>query len=137
MLTNRILLAHPGTQYSYKLAEQLVRYNYLYEFWTGFALAKKAWYATMIMFGLQTVWHKKGANRIIAGVPAKHLRTMPWIEWQALRAINRGEPAEQVLHKRNQIFQERIPTTSIQNSGVVIGFDTSSWLLARRVRNLG
>jgi hypothetical protein len=38
----KILLVHPGTQYSYKLAEQLSKRNYLYFFYTGLAIAYKS-----------------------------------------------------------------------------------------------
>ncbi|MBD0326744.1 MAG: hypothetical protein ICV68_09945, partial [Pyrinomonadaceae bacterium] len=38
-MSHMVLLAHPGTQYSHQLARQLARYDSLYQFWTGFALA--------------------------------------------------------------------------------------------------
>ena len=39
--------------------------------------------------------------------------------------------------QRNLCFQQAIPEQAIATSKVVVGFDTSSWLLGRRARNAG
>lgn len=132
IVIHKTLLAHPGTQYSYQLARQLVRHKHLYQFWTGFGLARDSWYTHVLQTCLPLSLRKKIANRIIDGVPSQRLRTIPWLEWQALRQFRQGGLSEIVLHRRNQIFQEQIEAKSIQQSRVIIGFDTSSWILAER-----
>jgi hypothetical protein len=67
----QVLLAHPGTQYSHRLAEQLVRCGLLQEFWTGFAVANDAWSTRLLQKYLPLSWQKKIANRVLIGVPAK------------------------------------------------------------------
>lgn len=136
-MSNKVLLVHPGTQHSYQLAGQLSTHECLYEFWTGFALAKNSWPTRMIQTSLPLSWRKKIANHIIADVPSSHLRLMPLLEWKALRRLQRGQSAQRVLHKRNQQFQEDIPASSLENSSAVIGFDTSSWIIAEKAKNLG
>lgn len=131
-----VLLAHPGTQYSHQLAKQLVRHDSLYEFWTGFALARDSRLVKLLNNYFPASWRKKIANRIIQGVPAKRLRTMPLVELQALKQIRGGKSPQHALHNRNQVFQERIPTASLRQATALIGFDTSSWILAKRAAEL-
>ena len=132
-----VLLAHPGTQYSHQLARQLFSHGSLYEFWTGFALAKDTWRTQILDKYLPEAWHRRIANRMIANLPGKHLRTMPLLELEALRRLRNGSSPQSVFHKRNRRFQERIPTSSIENASVVIGFDTSSWVIAAKALKFG
>jgi alpha-maltose-1-phosphate synthase len=136
-VSNNILLAHPGTQHSHRLAKQLFRHETLYEFWTGFALAKEAWSTQLLTGYLPQSLNRKIANRIIDNVSADRLRTMPLLEWRAIRRLRNGGSPQRILHKRNQLFQERIPRSTIENASAVIGFDTSSWIIAEKTRNLG
>lgn len=136
-MKEKVLLAHPGTQYSHHLAKQLVRLGCLSEFWTGFALNRNTWPSRLLLPWLISTWRDKIANRIIDELPAHCLRTTPLIEWQALRKIRQGKPVEQVLQERNRLFQERIPATSIRKVDAVIGFDTSSQILASRAKSEG
>jgi glycosyltransferase involved in cell wall biosynthesis len=130
----QVLLAHPGTQYSYQLAKQLSRQEALLEFWTGFALAESALIPRYLKDCLPYSLSRRFANRIIDSVPKRKLRTMPLLELRALRKLHNGLPSQEVLHRRNSIFQERIPESSIRNASAVIGFDTSSWILAARAK---
>ncbi|HBB86425.1 MAG TPA: hypothetical protein DC047_02285 [Blastocatellia bacterium] len=77
------------------------------------------------------------ANRVIAGLPSKHLRTMPFVELKAIRKLGRGASHQSVLHQRNQTFQQRLPASAIKNASAIIGFDTSSWIIADKARQLG
>ena len=54
-----------------------------------------------------------------------------------MRRLRRGESAEQVFAERNAAFQRAIPDQWINVSSYVIGFDTSSWVLAERAREHG
>lgn len=136
-MSSKALLAHPGTQYSHQLARQLLRHACLSEFWTCFALSKDNWFTQVLNGSLPASWRKRIANRIIPDMPAKYLRTMATVEWKALNQINQGSSPQKALHKRNQAFQERIPTSSIQKAAAIIGFDTSSWIIGKRSRELG
>lgn len=133
----RVLLAHPGTQHSHKLAQQLARQDLLREFWTGFAFINHSRSTQLMRTFLPSRWQQRIANRALTGVPGGLLRTMPMTEWRAIKQVGRGESAQRVFHRRNQIFQERIPTSSLQKASSIIGFDTSSWILAERARSLG
>src|SRR5207249_9351128 len=63
--------------------------------------------------------------------------TFPTLELHALWRLKRGESTEAVLHARNTAFQRTIPDRWIDESTHVIGFDTSSWLLAQRCTAMG
>lgn len=132
----RVLLAHPATQHSYQLMKQLVRHNCLYQFWTGFALAQESWHTSLLQSTLPTSIYKKFANRIVEDVPPHLLRTIPWIELEALRQTHSELPADMIFHKRNLKFQRQISAKSIQHCSTVIGFDTSSWLLAKQAKDV-
>jgi starch synthase len=136
-MSKNILLAHPGTQYSHQLAKQLSRHGALFEFWTGFALAKDAWTTQVLQQYLPQPLNRKIANRIISGVPNGLIRTLPLIEWKAIRELRGNASSQRVLHKRNQQFQERIPESAISNASAVIGFDTSSWIIAEKTLTQG
>jgi starch synthase len=130
------LLVHPGTQYSHRLARQLAHHKLLYEFWTGFALARGAWSTSVLQTCLPTKMRKRISNRIVDGVPPKLIRTIPTIELRSLRQLQRGIPSQEVFYEKNKAFQERIPQKSIQRASSLIGFDTSSWILAGRATKL-
>jgi starch synthase len=132
-----ILLAHPGTQYSYQVAKQLFRFGSLYEFWTGFALPSDRWSTRLLQACLPRAWRKRLANRVIAGLPGKHLRTMPLVELKAIHQLRRGGLRQKVLHQRNKVFQQLLPFSAIKNASAIIGFDTSSWIIADKARKLG
>jgi starch synthase len=131
----RVLVAHPGTQYSLHLAGQLHRHGLLYRFWTGFALAELGvigWFMRRLPGQLR----QRVATRVLRDVAPCKLRTLPWLEWRSQCAIRRDN-AEGVLHDRNRRFQQSIPDREIRMSDVVVGFDTSSWILAERAKALG
>jgi alpha-maltose-1-phosphate synthase len=136
-MTTEALLAHPGTQYAPQLARQLFRHRNLYQFWTGFALAKEAWFTQALQQSLPKSWNKKIANRVICGVPDDRLRITPLLEWKAIRQLRKNISSQRVLHRRNELFQERIPQAAIDGASAVIGFDTSSWIIGEKTRRLG
>jgi starch synthase len=86
---------------------------------------------------LPTRFQRQLANRSLDGVPAENLRTRPLGEWRALRRLRAGHDDQSVMYQRNEAFQNKIPRRELADSDVVIGFDTSSWLLAERARALG
>ncbi|MBV9926104.1 MAG: glycosyltransferase family 4 protein [Acidobacteria bacterium] len=70
------------------------------------------------------------ANRLVRDVPSKKIKVRPLIEWRALYDASRGRLPQDVYLRRNADFQKSIPTSSIVKSSAVIGYDTSSWVLA-------
>jgi alpha-maltose-1-phosphate synthase len=132
-----VLLAHPGTQYSHQLARQLARHDALYQFWTGFAVPTDSLTGHLFTDYLPAGLRRKVANRVLRGVPSRSLRTMPLVEWKALKRLREGEPQQHVFHQRNRAFQQKIPADSLRKATAIIGFDTSSWLLAERAEKAG
>jgi glycosyltransferase involved in cell wall biosynthesis len=45
--------------------------------------------------------------------------------------------AHKVFYERNRVFQEMIPSSSVEKVSTLIGFDTASWLLAEKANRLG
>ena len=129
------LLAHPGTQYSAQLAWQLYRTDLLYRFWTTFALPEKGVVERVLRSSMRNPPNWLG-NRVITHLPAGKLRTVPHLELLALLRIKFGTESQIVLHNRNEKFQRAIPRIEIEQSDVVIGFDTSSNILADRAAEI-
>lgn len=134
-LTTKVLLAHPGTQHARHLARQLHKHHLLSAFYTGLGIGEKGWQSLLINY-LPASVKNKISNRIVAGVPQKDIKQLLFNEIRALKALKNGDKAESVLLKRNKDFQNSIPDKAIKSADVVIGFDTSSWLLAERCKQL-
>jgi hypothetical protein len=133
----KVLLAHPGTQHAPALARELDRRGLLGEFRTGFALDEKGLLAHIASRHANVPGAKSLRNRIVRGVASDRIHSAPWHEILALYQIRRGRDSVEALHERNRRFQEGIPETSIRMADCIIGFDTSSWILAKRARDLG
>ncbi|MBS1565014.1 MAG: glycosyltransferase family 4 protein [Bacteroidetes bacterium] len=132
----KVLLVHPGTQYSQYLAAQLQRLGLLHIYYTGLAIPEDG--LGGFLYGLLPGRIKKKlVNRVLHGVPAAKLKNKPWIELAALYAISRGRKSEEVFFRRNSRFQASIPDALLRSADVVVGFDTSSWLLVKRCKELG
>ncbi len=131
------LLAHPGTQHAPRLARELHARGLLHSFWTGLAFAEGS--ATdRVARGLARLPHLGGlSSRQIRGVPPALLHLQPLSELRALARLSRGAASEPVIHARNERFQHGIPDSALVGADAIIGFDTSSWLLAARARRLG
>ncbi|MCU0322495.1 MAG: glycosyltransferase family 4 protein [Chitinophagaceae bacterium] len=132
----KVLLAHPGTQYSHQLAKQLYKNKVLFKFRTGIAFAKDSFEAKLIRL-LPSSLQKKISNRIIADVPKFKIGINPLLEYNAVRAIKKGIKSDEVMFKRNLQFQKLIPYKEIQKSNIVIGFDTSSSILMQTAHRSG
>ena len=115
----KVLLVHPGTQHAPRLAEQLEKQNLLFRFWTGWSRSENS-------FGKRSV-----------AIPRDKLRTRKWIEWVALLMNRAGIHSEKVWFWRNAIFQKLVSGSEIEAADVVVGFDTASWILARRAKACG
>jgi glycosyltransferase involved in cell wall biosynthesis len=131
-----VLVAHPGTQYSTHLATQIERVGRLAEFHTEFAVASEnqltigaGWLPGRLYAALQ--------NRTARGVPSGKIHNHGLGSLIDLTRLVGLHPANEIsLHERNEKFQRKIPEDSLARAEVVVGFDTSSWFLAQRVKNL-
>jgi starch synthase len=130
---NRALIVHPGTQHAPRLAAELQRRDLLAGFWSGFCFGDDA---PWLRFA-PPAWRARLGGRVCRGVPDAKIGCRPLLEWQALRRIRRGERGEDVFHERNERFQKSLPKDLFKPSRVVVGFDTSSWILAERSREAG
>jgi starch synthase len=132
----KVLLAHPGTQYSGQLARQLCRHDCLLRFWTSFGLVENGLIDRAIRGAMPTPPDWLG-HRTVTGVPVDKIRTIPWLEFAALLRLRLGGEPQVVMHWRNERFQHAIAQADIQESDVVIGFDTSANILVGRATNVG
>ena len=132
------LLAHPGTQYSFNLARELSRHGNLSSFYTSVAIngessLARQFSAFVKILGKQKEWQ----NRLFYGVPAGKVHSYPALEVSAFLRTRRGQPGLSVLRGRNDRLQQKIPDGAMAEAQAVIGFDTSSQILAARARALG
>lgn len=132
----RVLLVHPGTQYAGRLAAQLEAHGFLGEFHTCFAFSDESVLGRVAAL-MPSRWQRKLSNRRLVGVPPSKLYWRPQLEIATMGALRRGETPQDVFSKRNAQFQRAIPDAAIIGNEVVVGFDTSSWLIARRAREKG
>lgn len=135
-VTPRVLLAHPGTQYSGRLARQLERHGALASFHTCFAFSDRGRLAEAVE-RLPLRWQARVANRRVPEVPQGRIHLQPWLELRALASIRAGGDEQDAFSRRNAEFQRSIPERAILESSAVIGFDTSSWIIGARARHLG
>jgi glycosyltransferase involved in cell wall biosynthesis len=82
---------------------------------------------------LPGAWCRWMANRR-ANLPLGKLQRSPLRELVALLELKLGAEPQEVLYRRNSAFQRAIPDSAITQADAVIGFDTSSWILAQRAR---
>ncbi|MEP7305889.1 MAG: glycosyltransferase family 4 protein [Acidobacteriota bacterium] len=131
----RVLLAHPGTQTSFRLAAELHRLSALYAYYTTVAIAQGGVW-DRVSRCLPRRWQFRLANRRIAEVPSARIHTRPLFEVWTLVQMARQCDHQRVLHVRNGWFQRSISDRSLLAADVVIGFDTSAAILARRCASL-
>lgn len=108
----------------------------LYQFWTGVCISENSIKGKLIRI-LPKFIYNKISNRIIADVPSDKIKLFPFLEFKTLWRLKKGKNTEDVFNDRNKRFQELIPDKYLREADVVIGFDTSSWILIERCRKLG
>ena len=128
-----VLLVHPGTQHAPRLASELHRRGLLTEFWSCLATGDDAAWLRL----LPPNFRAKLGGRICRGLPAGKVRSHPLLEIRCLARMRRGYRGEDVFHERNEAFQKAVSEQSLRRAGAVVGFDTSSWILAERARAAG
>lgn len=133
----KVLLAHPGTQHSPVLARELDQRSLLGEFNCGFGLQHQCWLAKISTALPKIPGMRILRNRIVIDVDNLRIRTNACNEFYAHWRIRQGDNPVKVIHRRNRLFQENIQLASVQSADAIIGFDTSSWILAQQARRLG
>ena len=135
-MTTAALVAHPGTQHAPKLSRELARRGLLASYWTGMGWRRES-VIGMALSGMHRLPGVRGlSSRIFPGIPPGRLRIKPVNELRALWRLKRGAESQQVIFQRNEHFQLAIPEKALRNCSAVIGFDTSSWVLAERATQL-
>lgn len=133
----RVLLTHPGTQYAPRLAAALHRQGVLYRYATGIAFPdtpEAGWWRLAALLGMEKLLRR----RTVPGLPPGFIHLQPVKEAIALlRHQVLGQSNDTVFYARNRSFQRQVPERLIRAADAVIGFDTSSWLLADRCRRAG
>lgn len=134
----QVLLAHPGTQYSFQLARELYRRDYLRGFHTCFGVSNEL-IVTRCASVLAKVLkiERQWQNRIVREVPAAKIRCYPLLEIETWWQLRDHISTRHLLRVRNERFQSIIPDEAITSSELVIGFDTSSYILAGRAKARG
>jgi starch synthase len=106
----------------------------LHKFVTGIAFTPSDW---------QWRWapplvKKRLSNRLIdCSIKKEQIVRIPMPELLALYQLQRKKMAEDVLYVRNKKFQEQMPFNLLNDVDAIVGFDTSSWILAERAQRLG
>jgi glycosyltransferase involved in cell wall biosynthesis len=125
----KILLVHPGTQHSYKLARELHLQNKLFKFCTRFSVSQKG----LLHKLLPTKVTSRIQNRII-DLPADKLYTIPWIELYYQYFVKSDKPWYRLQYEMSELFQNSIPDKLIKECDIVIGYDTSSKILVEKAK---
>lgn len=125
----KVLLTHPGTQHSYKLANELYRQNKLLKFCTRFAISNNS----MIYKAMPKTITSKLQTRI-TGIPSNKLYTLPWLEVYYQYVVRTSAPWYRKQYEMHELFQKSIPDRLIEASDVIIGFDTASHVLVERAK---
>jgi len=158
-----VLLVHPGTQHAPRLAAELEKRGLLWRFWTGVGSPKgRGAYgrrhtangsprrpeggnshekAQEADGGRQTAdGGRQKANRKrlrLVDIPQAKLRTIGWVEMLALGLARLPVNRERLWHWRNGLFQKLVPQREIEAADVVVGFDTSAWIIGERAKRAG
>lgn len=132
----KVAIVHPGTQYAHHLARELEKNSLLSYFYTGLMFKKQSILLKIVKILAPELFHKI-ANRIVE-VSGERLRKTIFYElkYLLLKRISKI-PNEILLHERNKSFQERIPDYIFRNSDIIIGYDTSSWIIAEKAKKFG
>ncbi len=124
----KALVCHPGTQHAGKLAAILRREDLLGMFFTGFRLKPDSMLGRRLrLSGLRALDESLSDCTTQIRTPELLAKAAQCLGWSG----------ERLMRLRNAWFQKLIPDRAIAASDAVIGFDTSSWILAQRAKKLG
>src|ERR1041385_4771288 len=101
-MPGKVLLAHPGTQYSFRLARELERLQVLDSFHTCLALRADSYLAHLVQ-PLSTIlgMRRHVQNRLLEDVPGRKVHCYPRLELEALwRLRNSNGAGPAILRER-------------------------------------
>ena len=124
----KVLVCHPGTQHAGKLAGILKKEDLLGSFYTGFRLKPDS------VLGR---WLRLSGIRALDESLADCTKEIWAPELLGKAAQCLGWSGESLMRLRNAWFQRLVPQKAIASGDAVIGFDTASWILGRRGREMG
>jgi alpha-maltose-1-phosphate synthase len=129
----KVNLVHPGTQHSFYLASQLERLNFLQNFYTSFAIPDNS-LERLFYDLLPRSMKRKYAARILRGVSRKKVNLNLWLEYKTITNARKNEDKEKIFHERNKKFQLSILKKDLLKADVIIGYDTSSWIIGEECK---
>ena len=119
------MVCHPGTQHAGRLAAALQHEAMLGRFFTGFRVRPDSMLGRRLrLSGLRAL--DESLTDCTTQIRSPELF--------AKLAQCLGSRGERLMRIRNGWFQRLIPRAAIASSDAVIGFDTASWVLAKRAR---
>ncbi len=133
----RVLLVHPGTQHAPRLAAELEKRGLLWRFWTGVARARDEGARQEARGKRESGEGLEARGKRLVDIPQEKLRTIAWVEMLALVLARLPVNREKLWHWRNGLFQKLVPRAEIEAADVVVGFDTSAWIIGERAKRAG
>lgn len=134
----KVLLIHPGTQHALKLARELSKNGFLDKY-----ISTLVWSDTHFLIRalkkLAPKLYLQVSGRVLTGVPTSKLKTFPLIELRHRinKFFGKNLTENQLYYKKNKSFQQALKCKQIAGSDIIIGFDTSSWILVDIAKRKG
>ncbi|MDQ8004882.1 MAG: glycosyltransferase family 4 protein [Pedobacter sp.] len=137
MQSPNITIVHPGTQHSPHLARELYNLNLLKYYVTSLGFAKNS-YLEKVVKSLP-ILNRRLSLRFFDGLPNNKIKTYPLPELQLLlkKKVNPLLDVRKEINKRNEKIQLSVSKDYIKESDIIIGYDTSSWIIAQRAKDMG
>lgn len=132
MTNPKVLVSHPGTQHAPRLALELAKMGWLKFYITSLASTSGSWISRLAK--INPYIKKLIYKRKLIGISSSKLVLFPVPELIYLikSAAFKNLDKQQNVFLRNQSFQKALRNSYINESDLVIGFDTSSWILAEQ-----
>lgn len=130
----KVSVIHPGTQHAPNLAKVLGELNLLLYFVTSVGWTSESLFILLLKH-FSTSLYKKLFNRVL-NIEKHKLVTYPFAElrFHLTQKHRDHDEIERYIFKRNFFFQNAVEKKIIEGSDVLIGFDTSSWIIAERAK---
>ncbi len=133
-----VTIAHPGTQHALKLAKELSKDGYLDKYISTLVWSDRN-FLIRIIKTLVPKLYLKISNRVLSDVPLRELKTFPLIELKLIlnKFLKKKLPESKLYYIKNKSFQLALNDKRILESDIIIGFDTSSWILVDLAKKNG
>jgi glycosyltransferase involved in cell wall biosynthesis len=125
-----IVVAHPGTQHVPHLVRGMLKAGANVEYFTTMMYGEDSWWRYILPASLFSKRKLQGIRDDVV-----HRRSVLELAPSFLKIFGLAEANAYAV--RNNLFQKGVRSASIRNSSAVIGFDTSSLILAQKAKDLG